>query len=212
MAVILELRNVEKRYNRFSASPILGPISLQLAEGEILGIRGHNGAGKTTLLALASGALKPDSGEVRCSPKAKNEIVYLPQELSLYSDLTGLENLRFWGMSYGLPEKVIPVRSKWLLDRLHLQEKGAEPVRTYSGGMKRRLHLASALMTTPKVLLLDEPTVGADDESVSDMLEVIKQHAEAGCAVIFVSHRQEEMRRICSRVITLENGRIAAEE
>ena len=142
--ILCTLTGAEKRYARRSA-PALGPLSLAVEAGEVLGIRGPNGAGKSTLLGLLAGVLRPDRGEIVWGEGVRGRIGYVPQELSLYSGLTGLENLRFWAKACGLPGRAVPARSRWLLERLELTEKGSELVSAYSGGMKRRLHLASAL-------------------------------------------------------------------
>lgn len=210
-AVLCTLRQVEKRYGRHAA-PVLGPLSLTLSQGEVLGIRGSNGAGKSTLLSILAGVLKPDAGDYDLAPEAVGKVAYVPQELSLYHTLTGLENLRFWGLACGLPLKAISIRSRWLLEQLDLSDKGKQPVSAYSGGMQRRLHLASALMVTPKVLLLDEPTVGADARSVDLILSMVEHLRDMGCAIAMISHQSGELERVCSRVLTLRNGRPVPEE
>lgn len=196
------LKDVTKCYAR-RAAPALGPISLSVAGGEILGIRGPNGAGKSTLLGIMAGVLRPSGGERSCACR----VGYVPQELSLYSALTGMENLRFWGLAQGLPGKVIPVRARWLLGELELSGKGDAPVSALSGGMKRRLHLATALMATPELLLLDEPTVGADDHSGALILALLGRLAGQGCGIVLTSHRAGELER-CSRILTLEAGKL----
>lgn len=203
------LTDVEKRYHGAS---VLGPLSLALRPGELLGVRGPNGAGKSTLLSLIAGVLKPDRGQIAYASAVRGRIGYVPQELSLYSALTGLENLRFWGLAWGLPSKAIAARSRWLLDRLELSEKGPQPVSAYSGGMKRRLHLATALMVTPQLLLLDEPTVGADTRSVELILSMLAHLKGQGCAMALTSHHAGELERVCGRILTLEAGRPASGE
>lgn len=200
------LTDAEKRYTRRSA-PALGPLSLTVRAGEALGIRGANGAGKSTLLGLLAGTLRPDRGTVSWGPGVRGRIGYVPQELSLYSSLTGLENLRFWAKACGLPGRAIPARSRWLLERLELSEKGGQLVSAYSGGMKRRLHLASALMVTPRLLLLDEPTAGADSHSAELILALIAHMQGQGCGVVLTSHRAGELERACGRLLALEAGR-----
>ena len=202
------LAGAEKRYARRSA-PALGPLSLTVWAGEILGVRGPNGAGKSTLLGLLAGTLRPDGGEIRWGEGVRGCIGYVPQELSLYSGLTGLENLKFWAKAAGLPGKAIPARSRWLLEKLDLTEKGGERVSAYSGGMKRRLHLASALMVTPRLLLLDEPTAGADERSAELILELVGHMRGQGCGVVLTSHRSGELERSCTRLLTLASGRPA---
>lgn len=204
--ILCTLTGAEKRYARRSA-PALGPLSLAVEAGEVLGIRGPNGAGKSTLLGLLAGVLRPDRGEIVWGEGVRGRIGYVPQELSLYSGLTGLENLRFWAKACGLPGRAVPARSRWLLERLELTEKGSELVSAYSGGMKRRLHLASALMVTPRLLLLDEPTAGADERSAELILDLIGHMRGQGCGVVLTSHRTGELERACGRLLTLEAGR-----
>lgn len=205
----LALTGVEKRYGGARA---LGPVTLSLHPGEILGVQGPNGAGKSTLLDVMAGILTPDAGQRVCAGSARGRVTCVPQELSLYSALTGMENLRFWGLAWGLPSRAAAVRGRWLLDRLGLGDKGAAPVSAYSGGMKRRLHLATALMATPAVLLLDEPTVGADDASVELILSMLRHLQGMGCAIAMTSHHAGELERVCTRIATLEAGRLVSEE
>lgn len=187
----------------------LGPISLEVHAGEILGVRGPNGAGKSTLMGVLAGVLRPDSGAVEYGQGVRESIGYVPQELSLYSTLSGLDNLRFWGAACGLPRKAIAARSRWLLERMELSGKGRQPVSAYSGGMKRRLHLASALMVTPRLLLLDEPTVGADGHSARLILDTLVHLRDMGCGVVLISHQAGELERVCGRILALEGGRPA---
>lgn len=203
------LTGVEKRYRGVS---VLGPLSLTLPAGEALGVRGPNGAGKSTLLSLMAGVLKPETGEISYASGVLGRIGYVPQELSLYTALTGLENLRFWGLAWGLPSKAVAARSRWLLERLELSEKGAQPVSAYSGGMKRRLHLATALMVTPRLLLLDEPTVGADSRSIELIFSLLSHLKGQGCAIALTSHHTGELEQVCDRILTLERGRTVSGE
>ncbi|MCI8423402.1 MAG: ABC transporter ATP-binding protein [Lawsonibacter sp.] len=202
-AALCTLTGVEKGYGAFT----LGPLSLTVYAGEILGLRGANGAGKSTLLALLAGALRPDRGERVLVPEAAGQIAIVPQELSLYDTLTVLDNLRFWGLAQGLPRRAVEARSRWLLEALGLSDRGRQPVSACSGGMKRRAHLATALMTTPRLLLLDEPTVGADQPSVERMLALLKHFARQGCGIVLISHQAGELARVSSRILTLEAGR-----
>ena len=204
------LTEVEKGYVPRSA-PVLGPLSLTVEAGEILGVRGANGAGKSTLLAVLAGVLSPDAGERRWGPGVEGHIGYLPQELSLYATLTARENLRFWGLAWGLPRRAARLRGDWLLERLELTEQADQPLSACSGGMKRRLHLASALMATPRLLLLDEPTEGADSRSVQLILSTLTHLAAQGCGVVLVSHRPGELEEVCSSILTLDRGRIQGE-
>lgn len=203
------LTAVKKRYT--ASVPVLGPVSLTLHEGEILGIRGCNGAGKSTLLGVMAGVLRPDTGSCVHAPEAAGRIGYAPQELSLYTSLTGLQNLRFWGMACGMRSRALSARSRWLLERLELSEQGKKAVSAYSGGMKRRLQLASALMGAPRLLLLDEPTAGADDRSAKLMFSLLKNQRRQGCGIALTSHRAGELETVCDRIVTLEDGLITAE-
>ena len=204
------LTEAEKRYDR--DPPALGPVSLEVRPGEILGVRGPNGAGKSTLLGLMAGTLRPDRGTCVRSPQAEGHIGYVPQDLSLYHTLTGLDNLKFWGLAGGLPRKAISARSRWLLERLDLTDRGNDTVSAYSGGMQRRLHLATALMATPRLLLLDEPTVGADEHSAELILSMLEHLRDRNCAVVLISHSPGELERVCSRILTLESGLVTGEE
>ena len=204
------LTQAEKWYDR--AAPALGPVSLEVRAGEILGVRGPNGAGKSTLLGLMAGSLRPDRGECVRSPQAEGHIGYVTQDLSLYQTLTGLDNLKFWGLANGLPRRAIAARGRWLLERLDLSGRGNDAVFSYSGGMQRRLHLATALMATPRLLLLDEPTVGADEHSAGLILSMLKHLQSQHCAVVLISHSPGELERVCSRILTLEAGRMTEEE
>lgn len=206
--LLCTLEGVEKRYDTGPAA--LGPVSLEVHSGEILGIRGPNGAGKSTLLQLLAGTLRPDRGTL--THHGSGPIGYVPQDVALYQTLSGLDNLSFWGAVYGLPRQAIAARSRWLLDRLELTGKGKEKVSAYSGGMRRRLHLATALMATPELLLLDEPTVGADPHSADLILSTLEGLRDRGCGIVLVSHQYGELERVCGRVLTLEAGRITAEE
>ena len=204
------LERAEKRYG--CGPPALGPVSLEVRPGEILGVRGPNGAGKSTLLGLMAGSLRPDRGTCVRSPEAEGRTGYVPQDLSLYHTLTGLDNLKFWGLAHGLPRRAIAARSRWLLERLELSGRGRDTVAAYSGGMQRRLHLATALMVTPRLLLLDEPTVGADERSAGLILSMLKHLQGMQCAVVLISHSPGELERVCSRVLTLEAGLVVKEE
>lgn len=183
----------------------LGPLSLSLFKGDILGIRGPNGAGKSTLLKILATISLPTSG-VYLHEKI-DAIGYVPQEIALYETMTGLENLRFWGRVYGLKGGELRRRSLALLHAVALSDKAKERLDSYSGGMKRRLHLASALMATPQLLLLDEPTVGADAHSVRLILAMLRQLRSQGCSIVFISHQQDELKAVCDRIFTLDAGR-----
>ncbi len=205
MEGICVLRDVTKSYGDV---PALGPISLNISSGEFIGLRGDNGAGKSTLLKILAGLLRPDTGSRAVSPELKGQISYVPQDVALYETMTAFENLRFWGMAYGLPAGAIKARANWLMERLELTGKAHVSARACSGGILRRLHLASGLMITPKLLLLDEPTVGADPHSAWLILSLLEHFHRQGCSIVMVSHRQGELEQVSTRMITLKAGRI----
>ena len=206
MKDICILQDVTKRYPG-QKDIVLGPLSLRIEKGTVTGIRGENGAGKSTLLAIMANTMKPTSGSVTYGKK-KPVIGYVPQELSLYESMTGMENLRFWGLAYGLDGKSASARGRELLEQMHLTDKADQTAAEYSGGMKRRLHLASALMVIPDLLLLDEPTAGADSESADIILQTAAKAAEKGSACVIISHRTGELETICSSILLLEKGKI----
>ena len=185
---------------------ILDGVSLDVRAGEILGVRGRNGAGKTTLMEIMADILKPRTGTRSVEPGLA--LCYVPQEISLYTSLTGRQNLEFWAESYGLHGKREKARVDYLLQLMGLTEKAKKRVETYSGGMKRRLNMAAALVVTPQLLLLDEPTVGADAASVEVMLSTVKRLAERGAAVVLISHITDDIEGYCTRVIELSEGKL----
>ena len=206
-SLLFNMQDVEKRFGR-NASPVLGPVSLSLSAGEILGVRGSNGAGKSTLISLLAGVTKPTAGTLSFAEGVRGATGYVPQELSLYETLTGNANLTFYGIAQGLSFRAIKIRRNWLLRELGLSDKGRERVINYSGGMKRRLHLASALMVTPRLLLLDEPTVGADTQSAEAILKLIAHLKTLSCGVLLVSHREGDLEAVCDRIVTLDKGKL----
>lgn len=202
---VLSLKNIVMRYGDVS---VLASASIDVRAGELLGVRGTNGAGKTTLLEIMAGTVKPVSGSREASQELMGRITYVPQDIALYESLTGRQNLYFWEEAYGISGKAKKLRADYLLKELDLLDKANKRVETYSGGMKRRLNLAAALVITPKLLLLDEPTVGADAKSVESMLKLITSAKNAGSAVVLVSHIDNDLDTVCDRVVTLKDGKI----
>lgn len=202
---ICVLDNVQKRYDK-NKPFVLNNVNLTVNSGDIVGIKGYNGAGKSTLLSIIAKCEKYDAGKISYADTVEDKIAYVMQDISLYDDLTGMENLKFWGLALGMPGEQIKIRSRYLIKRVGLLDKADEPLSSYSGGMKRRLHLASALMQTPKLLLLDEATVGADDFSAEIITDIIKELAQKGCGIVMSSHLLGELDRVCTRIVTLDNG------
>ena len=201
--MVCEVRAVTKHFQKRGPA-VFAPVSFSLNTGEILGIKGENGAGKSTLVEILAGVQKPDRGEIVYGEGVKGRIGYVPQEVALYDDLRAEENLAFFGRASGLPEKFIRIRSRYLLETLSLLERGRDLTGTFSGGMKRKLHLASALMLTPKLLLLDEVTEGVDETSCVQMFDLIQRTASQGCGIVFISHREGEEEKLCNRILSLQ--------
>ena len=194
-------------------------VGFEIAAGERYGLLGPNGAGKTTTISMLCGLLARDGGEISVAGRpmheraldAKEAIGYVPQEIALYPDLTGLENLRFFGRLYGLGGSELAARIDHVLDVVSLVDRAGERVDRYSGGMQRRLNIAVGLLHRPQLLVLDEPTVGVDPQSRNVILESVEQLGDAGIAVLYTTHYMEEAERLCDRIAILDEGRIVAE-
>jgi ABC-2 type transport system ATP-binding protein len=214
-APLLDVRDVHKRYGSLTA---LDRVSFSVAEGEMFGLLGPNGAGKTTLLSILSGLLEPTGGEVRIlgrglpptHPDARRAIGIVPQELALYLELSARENLRFFGELYGLRGPELSRRVDEVLAAVGLTERADGRADHFSGGMKRRLNLGVALMHRPRLLLLDEPTVGVDPQSRNHIFEEVRRLNRAGVTVVYTSHYMEEVQALCTRVGIIDHGRLAA--
>jgi ABC-2 type transport system ATP-binding protein len=211
---MLTFENVRKTYGAVVA---VDGLSFTVARGEVLGLLGPNGAGKSTSVNLAVGLLAPDTGSVcvegqgrPTDPSVRRSIGVAPQALSLYELLSGEENLRFFGEVYGLGGARLTERVGWSLDFVGLVDRRRNRVATYSGGMKRRLNLAAALVHDPELILLDEPTVGVDPQSRHLIFENILALKRLGRTVIYTTHYMEEAERLCDRVAIIDKGRLLA--
>ena len=204
MDIVCELNEIVKKYG---SERVLGPVSVSFERGSVTGIAGPNGAGKSTLLSVAAGIIAPDSGTRWTSG---GRICYVPQELALYPSLSCRDNLSFWAGVYGLNRRLRRSRISSALVLVELSDKADKAVETLSGGMKRRLNIAAALLAPSELLLLDEPTAGCDAHSVEVILRTLSHAADNYCSVVFVTHSADEL-GICSRVIYLENGLVARE-
>ena len=202
---VLKLTDIVMDYG---SERVLDGVCLDVRAGEAIGIYGRNGAGKSTLIGVMAGTLKPLSGARAENAELAGRTCYVPQDIALYPTLTGRQNLDFWAEAYGLFGRRRRERVDMLLKLMDLTEKANKRVETYSGGMKRRLNMAAALVVTPKLLLLDEPTAGADDASVAVMLSTIKDLKAGGAAVVLISHIKEELKGVCDRVLVLSEGRL----
>jgi ABC-2 type transport system ATP-binding protein len=213
---ILEVSGLEKSYE---GRKVVDAVSFSIAAGESYGLLGPNGAGKTTTISMVCGLLKKEAGEVlvagmpldTTTADAKKAIGYVPQDIALYPDLSGNENLFFWGKMYGLGGKELAAQVAKTLDIVGLADRAGDRVSEYSGGMKRRLNIAAGLLHGPKLLVLDEPTVGVDPQSRNAILENVESLNKQGMSVLYTSHYMEEVERLCDRVGIIDEGKLIAE-
>lgn len=194
-------------------------VSFTVAERETYGLLGPNGAGKTTIISMIAGLLKPDRGEVLVAGQrmslrgnaAKASVGLVPQELAIYPDLTGRENLDFFARLYGLDPTERPKRVDAVLEVIGLSDRAKDRAGEYSGGMKRRLNIGIGMLHGPKLLILDEPTVGVDPQSRNSILESIEALGASGLAVLYTTHYMEEAERLCDRIGIMDQGQLIAE-
>ena len=212
---LLQIQNLSKSYGE---APALDRFSLDMERGEVLGLLGPNGAGKTTLISILSGTLPGFSGSVTFQGKnlfsdrsLKNRLGIVPQDMAFYEELSAMDNLLFWGGLYDISRSELKRRAEELLKSVELSDRAKEPVKSFSGGMKRRLHVAIAPLRSPDLLLLDEPTVGIDVQAKVSILEIIKRVGREGTAVIFTTHQLAEVEETCSRIAIMDHGRILAQ-
>ena len=216
MPPVLEVFDLSKKFRDREA---VRSLSFHLSAGEIFGLLGPNGAGKTTTIGMIAGVLKPTAGSVRIlgadalvsGRRVLRDLGLVPQTVALYPALSAEENLRFFGNLYGISGEPLEARVRALLDLAGLSSRRRDPVRDFSGGMKRRLNLACALVHEPKLLLLDEPTAGVDPQSRERIYEALAALAAGGLALLLTTHYLEEAERLCHRVAILDEGRVAAE-
>jgi ABC-2 type transport system ATP-binding protein len=213
---ILECEGLKKSYGDRVAVDGVGFV---IARGETYGLLGPNGAGKTTTISMICGLLTRDAGAVIVDGKpmdtnsvdAKAAIGYVPQDLAIYPDLTGRENLNFFGQLYAIPRSDLKRRVEEILEVIGLADRANDVTDDYSGGMKRRLNIGIGLLHRPRLLVLDEPTVGVDPQSRNAILSSVEDLSSAGMAVLYTTHYMEEAERLCDRVGVIDEGRIRAE-
>jgi ABC-2 type transport system ATP-binding protein len=204
---------------RFGELTAVDGVSLTIAQGETFGLLGPNGAGKTTTISMICGLLAPDQGSVTVtgqeistkSTKGRSEIGLVPQDLAIYPDLTGEENLRFFGHLYGMTGGALDKRVDEVLDVIGLADRRDDQTKEYSGGMKRRLNIGIGLLHEPQLLVLDEPTVGVDPQSRNAILESVESLSREGMAVLYTTHYMEEAERLCDRVAIIDEGVVQAQ-
>jgi ABC-2 type transport system ATP-binding protein len=211
---------VDKLSKRYGDRVAVNAISFNIAKGETVGLLGPNGAGKTTAIAMISGISKPDSGEVslggvslaRDATALKRRVGLVPQDLALYEELSAWSNLQLFGGLYGLGESELVPRAKAALALVGLADRSKDRVNTFSGGMKRRLNIAGALLHEPDLILLDEPTVGVDPQSRNAIFDNLEELKRRGKTLLYTTHYMEEAERLCDRVLILDHGRILASD
>ncbi|NIT64863.1 MAG: ABC transporter ATP-binding protein [Gammaproteobacteria bacterium] len=201
-----------------AAAPAVGGIDVTVGEAEIFGLLGPNGAGKTTAISIMSTLLRPDGGQIticgvdalRHPRRARKLIGVIPQDIALYGSLTARENLRYFGRLYGMRGQTLERRIDECLEMVALQDNGDRQVRTFSGGMKRRINLAVGVLHEPKLLFLDEPTVGIDAQSRSLILDNLQSLRAAGMSMVYTTHYMEEAQQYCTSLAVIDGGRIIA--
>lgn len=215
---ILEASNLVKKYGALTA---VNDVSFLIEEGEIFGLLGPNGAGKSTVIAMLTGLFPPDAGAIHILgfdavqdvDRVKQFIGVAPQDLALYPDLTGRENLRFFGEMYGLSGARLKERVERALEYVAMGERAGDLVKTYSGGMKRRLNLAVGMINEPRILFLDEPTVGVDPQSRIHIFESVEQlNREQHMTIFYTTHYMEEAERLCQRIAIMDHGKVIAQD
>ena len=210
----LQVASVVKRFGALTA---VAGVSFEIAPGSCFGLLGPNGAGKSTLIRSIVGRVRPDAGSVSVfghpvnSPAARADLGWVPQELAVYPLLTCRENLEAFGKYQGLRGKVLDDAIAWCLEWAALADRAGSPVKTLSGGMKRRLNMAAGLIHRPRLVLLDEPTVGVDPQSRNRIFEMVEALRASGTTIIYTTHYMEEAERLCDWIAIIDHGQIIAQ-
>ena len=208
---MIEIKDVTKSYGR---QKVLQNVSFEIMEGELFGLLGPNGAGKSTLIDILTGIQSMDSGEIFINGKSiktdkveiRKHLGLVPQDIALLEELNAVDNLEYFGGLYGLAGQELKSQIEKLLEVAGLTDKKKEKVKNYSGGMKRRLNIAVAMLHNPSILILDEPTVGVDAQSRQHIFDYIQSLAEQGTTILYTSHYMEEIETLCKRVFILDLG------
>src|SRR5260370_4155356 len=212
---MIEVDHLRKTFGEIVA---VNDVAFTAKRGQILGLVGPNGAGKTTTISCMSGLLAPTAGDVRLmqhdvvreGTAARKALGVVPQDIALYDDLTATENLSYWGGAQRMRNPRLRERIRDVLELTGLQDRAAEPVKRFSGGMKRRLNFACGIIHEPKVLLLDEPTVGVDPQSRARLLELVRAQAQAGAFVLYTTHYMEEAESLCDVLGIIDHDNLIA--
>ena len=208
---MIEIKDVTKSYGR---QKVLQNVSFEIMEGELFGLLGPNGAGKSTLIDILTGIQSMDSGDIFINGKSiktdkveiRKHLGLVPQDIALLEELNAVDNLEYFGGLYGLAGQELKSQIEKLLEVAGLTDKKKEKVKNYSGGMKRRLNIAVAMLHNPSILILDEPTVGVDAQSRQHIFDHIQSLAEQGTTILYTSHYMEEIETLCKRVFILDLG------
>jgi len=214
---MLEVHELHKRYGELIA---VHEVSFVARQGEMVGLLGPNGAGKTTTVSMIAGLLRPDRGEVRIAGEpvrgetdpVKRRIGFVPQDVALHDELSARENLALFGALYGIAGKELRIAMEAALDLAGLTDRAGDRVGRFSGGMKRRLNLAAALLHDPQILLLDEPTVGVDPQSRAAIFSNLEELKRQGKTLVYTTHYMEEAERLCDRIIIVDHGKVIAND
>jgi ABC-2 type transport system ATP-binding protein len=217
MPPVLDARNLRKSYGSLTA---VSDVSFTVDAGELVGLLGPNGAGKSTTVGMIAGIVPPDAGEVRINGKAlegdtdpaKAAIGLIPQDLALFEELPARENLHFFGSLYGLAGAALDQAIASGLEFVGLADRARDKVKTFSGGMKRRLNLAAGLLHDPQLVLLDEPTVGIDPQSRNAIFDNLEALRGRGKSIVYTTHYMEEAERLCDRIVIVDHGRVIAND
>nr|WP_216675703.1 ABC transporter ATP-binding protein [Brevibacillus sp. HB1.3] len=212
----MEIRQLTKKFGDFVA---VDNMSLNVREGEIFGFLGANGAGKSTTINMIASLLRVTKGEITLLGKniekhskfAKMNIGIVPQDIAIYEDMTAYENVRFFAGLYGLRGSLLRERTEEALEFVGLGDKATSFPKNFSGGMKRRLNIACAIAHRPKLIIMDEPTVGIDPHSRNYILNSVRKLNDMGCTIIYTSHYMEEVEEICTRIAIVDHGKVIAE-
>jgi linearmycin/streptolysin S transport system ATP-binding protein len=210
---MITVQNLRKQYGDLVA---VDDVTFTAEPGRIFGLLGPNGAGKSTTIGCISGLLKPTSGRIAVlghdvvidSIEARRELGIVPQELALYEDMSARDNLAYWGAAYGMGGDALKKRVLEVLEIVGLGDRAKEHVKRFSGGMKRRLNFGCGIVHRPKVLLLDEPTVGVDPQSRVRLLELVRQQVAGGACVLYTTHYMEEAQELCDQLAIIDHGKV----
>lgn len=213
--MLLQTKDILKKFGNFTA---VDGVSLKVEQGQIIGLLGPNGAGKSTTISMISTLVQPTSGDIlykgesilKNNKAIRRKMGIVPQNIALYKDLSGIENLKYWGSVYGLKGLDLKKRIDEVSEIIGIDERLKDPVRNYSGGMQRRINIGAALLHQPELLIMDEPTVGIDPQSRNHILSTVKQLNEQGMTIIYTSHYMEEVEYLCREIYIMDEGKVIA--